>query len=77
MANPFAATFASECTQCGRDIMEGDTTFAHEDEFICEQCAEDAEIVCPECGKYKKPQFDACFECHEDEDVTGGELDVW
>ena len=73
MANPFEASFDSDCPECGRTIFEGDKTFAHDGGFVCEQCAEDLDIICPECGRYKKPEYDTCFKCSE----GGDELEVW
>jgi hypothetical protein len=73
MANPFEASFESECAECQRTIYEGEDTFAHEDSFYCEECADDMGIVCPECGRYKKPEFDTCFHCKDD----GTTVDGW
>jgi hypothetical protein len=66
MSNPFYAHFNSRCQCCGDDVLEGEECFAYEDEFICKECAEEANIVCPECGNFKKPDYDTCYECYEE-----------
>ncbi len=65
MANPFPAHFDSDCNSCGDPIEEGERVFVHDGLFICGSCAHDAECVC-ECGKYKNPKYDECYECHNE-----------
>ena len=62
MANPFPNRFDSECQECECELLEGDTVFADDGNFICEDCAEGREIIC-ECGNYKKKQYSTCFDC--------------
>ena len=63
MANPFEATFDSDCGNCGELMEEGEMVFAHESIFMCEDCAEDKGIICSECGGKKNPEFDHCYKC--------------
>lgn len=65
MANPFPNRFDSQCDKCGETIFQDDSVYAFEDEFYCEYCAEEMEIVCPECGGFKKPTFEFCFDCNQ------------
>jgi len=65
MSNPFPAHFDSNCNSCGDIIEEGERVFVYDGMFICGACANDAECVC-ECGKFKKPSFDECYECHNE-----------
>lgn len=62
MSNPFQATFDSTCDSCGDDIIENEWCVADDGSFICEGCAEDQGKLC-ECGNYKKPNFELCYEC--------------
>lgn len=62
MANPFNVKFDSDCHDCGNTVEEGNQMFAHAGGFICEDCAENALVVC-ECGGYKKADFALCYEC--------------
>lgn len=65
MANPFPARFRSGCDECGRIIEAGDELYVDDNAFICKACAKDADIVCPKCGHYKKPEYETCYNCHE------------
>jgi len=62
MANPFKIKGSRECDQCGTELVEGDIAYFHNDDFICEECASEADVVC-ECGNYKKEQYPTCYEC--------------
>lgn len=63
MANPFPNRFDSECQECGNTVMEGEFMYAHDGQFICEDCLPD-ENACPDgCGNYKKEGFETCWEC--------------
>ena len=47
------------------DMMTtGDLTYAHEDEFICWECADGMDIVCA-CDSKKLPDYDECYDCHQ------------
>lgn len=63
MANPYPAKFRSTCEECGTRVEEGEKMFAHDGQFICEHCADLGGMIC-DCGNYKKPQYDECWECH-------------
>ena len=65
MANPFRSKFKSSCGWCDTEVSEGDDMFAHEGEFICIECAVEANLVC-ECGNYKKEAFNTCYSCAMD-----------
>lgn len=60
----FTAKYDTRCTECDDDIMEGDPIFFADGAKLCQGCADDAGYVC-ECGEYKKPEFDTCFDCHQ------------
>ena len=72
MSNPFITKFDSECAQCASLVPAGEDMFAHNGEFICTACAENNDNVCA-CGKYKKANFEVCFDCKES--GLGGEDD--
>jgi hypothetical protein len=63
MSNPFTSKYDGACQGCGDRVLKDDYMFGHEGLFICMQCAEDEEIVCPDCSEYKKPEFDKCYNC--------------
>lgn len=64
MANPFIATFDSECGNCAGYMSEGDDkVYAHNGIFVCEECAELLKIICPDCDGYKNPDHDLCYKC--------------
>ncbi len=65
MSNPSSAFKNTICDICGEDIPEGDDLFFHDHEKYCKSCAEEADIVC-DCGDYKKPEFEYCFSCHNE-----------
>jgi hypothetical protein len=46
------AYYDTECCECGDEIASG------------EDCADENNIRCPECGGQKKPQYDTCYECN-------------
>lgn len=62
MSNPFPAHFDSTCDWCGDPIDEGDTTYAVDGSFHCEQCARDGNNVC-DCDNFKKEEYETCFDC--------------
>lgn len=75
--NPFRTKFSSTCqAQCDTPVQEGDLMFAHAGGFVCEECAYSLDIICPECGSYKKPEFALCFNCKDDEEVIGDEIEM-
>lgn len=77
MANPFVATFDSTCDGCGGFLMEDDSkVYAHDGEYYCENCASDMKIACPECGRFKKPEYETCFKCRP-ESGDGATLESW
>lgn len=55
----------TQCEVCGDMIEEGDSIYFNDDGKLCEDCGEDAGIVCPECRGNKKPDFDKCFTCNQ------------
>lgn len=63
MPNPFERKFDGECNRCEQMMVEGDLTYAHDDEYICWECADDMEIVCA-CDAKKSPDYDECYDCH-------------
>ena len=65
MSNPFPNHFDSTCDSCGDDIFEGDLVFVIDDQFVCEDCADANDNICPECGNFKKEEYEFCFECNE------------
>lgn len=65
MSNPFPARFDSDCQSCGDTVEEGELMFAVDGQFICEECAEEGGNICPNCGNFKKEEFDLCYTCHE------------
>ena len=62
MANPFPTKFDSECAGCGETVYENDDMFYDRGEYVCPACAAEQDVVC-ECGQYKKPEFETCYEC--------------
>lgn len=70
MSNPFSSRFDSNCNECGNIVYEGEEMYADDGEFICLTCAEDRDIVCYECGAKKKPEFDLCYQCNQDNNET-------
>lgn len=62
--NPFEAKFSSMCTDCEMTVEEGDMMFSDSGDFICQDCADERDIIC-ECGNYKKPDFEQCYECRQ------------
>ncbi len=65
MSNPFNSKFDSVCGSCGDEIYERDLVYVVDDLFVCRNCAEDRDRVCPECGDYKGEDFDTCFGCNQ------------
>ena len=66
MSNPFPAKFDSTCDSCDDPISEGDATYAVDGDFACETCADANGNVCPECGEYKKEEYDTCYNCKDE-----------
>lgn len=62
MANPFETRFRSRCADCGDDVDAGDDMYAHDEEFICSDCANALDVVC-HCGNYKKEEYETCYDC--------------
>lgn len=75
MANPFSAQFDSTCDSCGDPIMEGDEIFATPEGFVCPDCAEEGGYVC-ECGNFKKPEYEECYDCFNENKEEDGETDT-
>lgn len=68
MANPFPARFDSTCDSCGDPLYTyDDDVFVIDGIFVCEDCARRGNNVCDSCGKYKKSEYDQCYECFMDE----------
>lgn len=61
------AFYDTECEVCGSPILEGDGIWFSDDGKLCEDCADEQEVRCPECGGQKKPDYDMCYECHNQE----------
>ena len=66
--NPFEGHFDSWCRGCECEMYEGSMVYAHDDLFLCSDCAEEENVVC-ECGKYKKPEYSQCYDCNH-KDIT-------
>jgi hypothetical protein len=74
MANPFPTKFNSECQLCGDYVEQGEFMFSIPDPdgdpevryFVCRGCARSGAHVCT-CGKYKKEEFDVCYDCFQKE----------
>lgn len=62
MANPMAAWFITSCKQCGDTIKKGEQIYFNGSR-LCTTCAISNDLVC-DCGKYKKEEYDQCYECH-------------
>ena len=60
----FTAKFDCECAECGETIYKDEEIFFIDGEKYCPGCAGDMGYVC-DCGAYKKPEYDECFECHQ------------
>lgn len=65
MANPFKIKGKKECDECGTELFDSDLAFFHNNEVICEQCAEEAGVICG-CGNYKKEEYDHCYTCNQE-----------
>lgn len=65
MANPFAIRGFKECDQCGSHLMDGDQAYYHDGDILCNDCAEEAGVVC-DCGGYKKEEYDLCYTCNQE-----------
>ena len=63
MSNPFDRKFDGQCDRCGDTMLEGEITYAFDDEFMCFECAQNFDIVCM-CDNVKKPEYAECYECH-------------
>ncbi len=66
MPNPMEAFANSFCDICGDSIPEGEEIYFHNNEKYCRDCADNENIVC-DCGNYKKPEFDVCYSCYQEE----------
>jgi len=64
MANPMPAFPYTKCDVCGDRMEEGDSVYFHDGAKYCSPCACEEKIVC-DCGKFKKLEFDTCFECKD------------
>ena len=65
MNNPSPAFKFTKCDNCDNEIPEGDGVFFWDGYKYCEQCARDEDIVC-ECGNFKKPEYEICYDCHQE-----------
>ena len=63
--NPSPAYKNTKCGSCDEYIEEGDDVFFYDDEKYCTDCAISEDIVC-ECGQFKKPEYDLCYECNKE-----------
>ena len=63
MANPGKAFHNTHCDGCSDLIPEGDSVFFTDDGNLCEECAEEGDFVCPDCGEAKKSEYRACYGC--------------
>ena len=62
MANPMPAFRNTRCDECDYDFEEGEDVYFTDDGKLCVGCACERDLVC-NCGKFKKAQFDCCWEC--------------
>jgi hypothetical protein len=76
MANPFPTKFDSQCQQCESMLDRGDLMYAHDDLFICPDCAEEAGVVC-DCGNFKKEDYKKCYDCSQIKAPVQEEKDAW
>lgn len=53
----------TNCQSCGNFMAQGQPLYIHEEEKLCDECAEAKGLVC-KCGDQKKPHFDECYGCH-------------
>ena len=65
MSNPFETKFKSACQNCEDIVDEGEDMYVVDGLFVCRACANAGEHVC-ECGKYKKEEYDKCYDCFSD-----------
>lgn len=61
--NPVNAYKNTVCGGCGEVLEEGEKLFLTDDGRFCEACAEDEGYICG-CGKFKKQEYEECYECH-------------
>lgn len=59
------ANFACDCCDCGERIDKGDDIWFCDEGKLCEGCADEREIICPDCGGHKKPDYETCYGCKE------------
>lgn len=64
MANPMPAFKGSVCDSCVSQIDEGDDVYFSNVGKLCSECANDGGYAC-ECGNFKKPGFDFCYDCNK------------
>ena len=62
MANPITVEWAANCDDCGELIATGEEMFFTDEGRLCVNCASENSYVC-DCGRYKKPDFNQCYDC--------------
>lgn len=62
MPNPITAQWNNECEGCEGTIEKGEDIYFTDEGKLCIECATDEGYVC-ECGNFKKPDFNRCYDC--------------
>lgn len=57
------ANYDCVCCDCSEPIAKGDDIWFCDDGKLCEGCADAREVVCPECGAQKNPDYETCYSC--------------
>jgi hypothetical protein len=60
--NPVSAFKGTKCDNCGENVEAGDDLYLTDDGKMCRPCADENDYVC-DCGNFKKPGFNRCYEC--------------
>ena len=63
MANPFRTKYDFPCEDCRKTFSAGNLAFHDGKKKYCPSCAESRGVICA-CGKYKKPDRRACYDCY-------------
>lgn len=73
----FGGMYIAECDNCGDELAtesswedakataEDDGMVFVEGQNLCKTCAEEEGYKCPECGNFKKPNYETCYDCNQ------------
>lgn len=61
--NPFISEKETTCDHCNLSVEKGEFLYDDHKQFVCEDCAEEREIICPQCSVYKKSDQEFCKKC--------------